>query len=72
MAKPKTRRMRVKADGLVQASPSWADSTITVRNWDGDEWKEAIITISAPWQMKYIRRELNKIEQRWNEMLRDI
>jgi hypothetical protein len=68
MQKSKTRRMKMGL-GHVMAKPSWGDSTVTFRTWTGSEFHEAIITIDAPWELAYLRRELDKIEAGWRERL---
>ena len=67
--KDRTRRMRLTAGGVVQAFPAWEAPYITIRNWTGKEFHEAILHIETPWQLKYLRRELDKIEAGWRERI---
>jgi hypothetical protein len=69
VSKEKTRRIRLSADGVITATPGWADAKVTIRNWTGSEFHEAIIAIEAPWQLSYLRRELDKIEAGWRERI---
>lgn len=64
MQKTRTRKMRVSLNCVI-ATPSWTQPTIMVRQWTGSEFHEATLVVEDPWQLSYLRRELDKIEAGW-------
>lgn len=64
----RTRKMKMPV-AHVTAKPGWSDAAVTFAFWNGKERHEAIISIESPWQLQYLRRELDKIETGWRERI---
>jgi len=71
MAK-RTRRTRIDL-GHIDTSPAWRDSKLTFVDYDaGGDRKEVILTIRYPYEVTYLRNELNKIVRYWKDKVGEL
>jgi hypothetical protein len=54
--------------GHASTKKGWRDSALTI--CDGD--KEAVIQIRDPWELRYLRMQLDLIEEHWKKALADL
>lgn len=64
----RTRRTKLRLS-WVEARTGWRDSKLVFTDVSGNERKQAVINIDAPYELKEIRSQLDKIEDAWRKAL---
>jgi len=60
------RRTRITGE-IIESTPRWANPSVTFTDWHKNDKVEVILTLSDPWAVAYLRRELDKITAYWKE-----
>lgn len=64
----KRKIRRVKLDwGWVEAKPGWSNTVLKFGEYRNNVLHEVVIPIKNPWEVRYIRGQLAKIEQAWKD-----
>jgi hypothetical protein len=61
------RRMRISL-GVAQADTKWSRPTLRIT----EEGKEVVITITDPWELQYLRKQLTAIAEYWKAQVKDL
>lgn len=63
----KKRTLTVQV-GHASARKSWRDAALVVEHAD----KKAVIQINDPWELRYLRMQLDLIEEHWKSRLAEL
>src|SRR5271157_6663331 len=67
----RTRRTKIDL-GCVEAKTAWSDSKLVFVDYDeGGDRKEVILNIRYPYEITYLRNELNKIVKYWKDKVNE-
>lgn len=63
------RKRRIKVPvSFASVEKSWSGAAVIVGSGD----KEAVIQVRDPWELKYLRMQLDLIEEYWKKSLADL